>query len=354
MSLAQQALAVNDLGRARRLLEAHRPRPGQADLRGWEWRYLWQECRSDAIGEFCRYPALAHSLAYSPDGKTLAVAGCGETREFVDIWDVAGRRRIASLVPNEGFVVAFSPQGNLLAAGVGSQVRLWRTDTWDLVRQLALDDRVHVLRFSRDGTRLASLSRPGEAVVWAVDQGTVVRRIPGLSLENLGTHTGGLDFSPDGKVLAIGDGARRLQAVDLATGDRVFDIPDAHPEPISVVAWSPNGSVIASGSGYTSGTIRLSDAASGRRLSPLEGHTSWICQLAFSNDGLRLYSASADQTIRLWDVEQGRCLATLRGSRDEVYGLAISPDGATLASACKDGVVSFWNARPGTKNNGPD
>ncbi len=351
MSLAQQALAANDLGRARRLLEAHRPAPGAVDLRGWEWRYLWQECRSDALGELCRYPPSAFSVAYSPDGKTLAVAGM--VREFVDIWDVPGRRRMGSLAPNEGHVVAFSPQGNLLAAGAGSQVRLWRTDTWDLVRQLALDDLVHALRFSRDGTRLASLSRPGEAIVWAVDQGTIVRRIPGLALKNLGIHTGGLDFSPDGKVLAIGDGARRLQAVDLATGDRVFDIPEAHPEPITAVAWSPNGSVIASGSGYTSGTIRLSDAVTGNRLGELLGHTSWIGQLVFSNDGLRLYSASADQTIRLWDVEQGKCLATLRGSREEVYGLALSPDGTTLASACKDGSISLWDARPRREEQQP-
>jgi WD40 repeat protein len=247
--------------------------------------------------------------------------------------------------------VAFSPQGNLLAAGVGSQVRLWRTNTWDSVRQLALGGLVHALSFSRDGTRLASVSDPGEATVWDVGSWTVVRRISGVGL--YGVHEGRLDWSPDGKVLVIGDAAHRLQAVDLATGDRIFDIPEAHPEPITAVAWSPNGSLIASGSGFTGGAIRLWDATTGNRLGELPGHTSWICQLVFSTDGRRLYSASADQTIRIWDVEQGRCLATLRGSRDEVYGLALSPDGTTLASACKDGVVSFWDARPRREEQQP-
>ncbi len=351
MSLAQQALAVNDLGRARRLLEAHRPHPGQADLRGWEWRYLWQECRSDALGELCRYPPSAHSVAFSPDGKTLAVTGM--IRQFVDIWDVPGRRRIASLVPNEGFAVVFSPQGNLLAAGVGSQIRLWRTDTWDSVDPLTLGGRIYDLKFSSDGRWLAALSDPGEATVWAVDQWTVLRRIPGLETQVGNRHTGRLDLSPDSKVLVIGDAARRLQAVNLATGDRIFDIPEAHPEPITAVAWSPNGSLIASGSGFTTGAIRLSDATSGRLLGYLEGHTSWICQLVFSNDGRRLYSASGDQTIRIWDIEQRRCVATLRGSQDEFYGLALSPDGATLASACKDGVVSFWDALPRPEEEQP-
>jgi eukaryotic-like serine/threonine-protein kinase len=68
MSLAQQALAMNDLGRARRLLEAHRPAPGEVDLRGWEWRYLWQECRDwrRQIPGFETGPAPGASGALSP------------------------------------------------------------------------------------------------------------------------------------------------------------------------------------------------------------------------------------------------------------------------------------------------
>ncbi len=63
MSLAQEALARDDMGRARRLLEDHRPKPGEVDLRGWEWRYLWQECRSDALGELYRYSDSVDSVA---------------------------------------------------------------------------------------------------------------------------------------------------------------------------------------------------------------------------------------------------------------------------------------------------
>ena len=63
LSIAQQALAMDDLGRAQRLLDYHRPAPGEVDLRGWEWRYLWNECRSDALGELCRYPYSAYSVA---------------------------------------------------------------------------------------------------------------------------------------------------------------------------------------------------------------------------------------------------------------------------------------------------
>jgi len=350
MSVAQQALAMDDLGRARRLLEDHRPGPGEVDLRGWEWRYLWQECRSDALGELCRYPNSAYSVAYSPNGRVLAVAG--RIHNFVETWDVPGRRRIATLQPNEGHLVAFSPRGDLLATdAAGNRIRLWRTGTWNLVGQLALAGYVQVLKFSPDGKQLASLSYPDEVTVWEVNQWAVVRRIRGV--RPMSAHKGALDFSPDSKALVTGDADGHLQMIDLTNGNTDVNIPEAHPEGITAVAWSPTGSVIVSGSGYSGGPIRLWDAASGKPLGAMEGHTSWTRELIFSTDGLWLYSAGADQTIRIWDVGQRRCLTTLRGSTHQVYGLALSPDGTTLASACKDGVVAFWDARPRPEEEQP-
>jgi WD40 repeat protein len=340
MSLAQQALEMNDLGRARRLLEDHQPRPGEVDLRCWEWRYLWHECQSDALGEFYRYPNSTYAVAYSPNGRVLAVAGL--IQGFVEIWDVPDRKRIATLQPKEGNLVAFSPHGDLLATDAGKHIRLWRTGTWDLVDQLTLPGDIKDLKFSPDGKQLACMSYSNEVILWEVDQWEIVRRIGGVMPMS---YWGALDFSPDGKALAIGDYTHRLQVVDLTSGNTDVDIPEAHSEGITSVAWSPNGSIIASGSGFSGGKIQLWDAVSGKSLGALEGHTSWICELTFSTDGLRLYSAGGDQTIRIWDVGKRRCLATLRGSSHEVYGLALSPDGTTLASACKDGVVAFWDAR---------
>ena len=68
MNVARQALAGNNLGRALDLLNRQRPQPGQKDLRGWEWRYLWQQTRSDALFTLCRIDSEIQSLAVSPDG----------------------------------------------------------------------------------------------------------------------------------------------------------------------------------------------------------------------------------------------------------------------------------------------
>lgn len=262
------------------------------------------------------------------------------------------RQRRAALQAQQGHLVAFAPRGDLLASAGGNQIHLWQTATMKPVRTLTLTGPVQVLKFSPDGGRLVSLSYPDEATVWETGQWSVIRRIPGVRL--MGNHIGTVDFSPDAKALVLGDADHHLRSVELANGSTKFDVAEAHPEPITCVAWSPNSSVIASGSGFAvGGPIRLWDAVSGKLLGTLEGHTAWICELIFSADGLRLYSASSDQTIRIWDVTQRRCVATLRGSSDDVYGLALSPDGRMLASAGKDGVVAFWEARPHPEEEQP-
>jgi eukaryotic-like serine/threonine-protein kinase len=109
MNLAQQALQHNNVGRARQLLERHRPLHGEADLRGWEWRYLWQLSSSSAIATLTRGPIRGLSVAFSPDGSRLAI-GWQDGR--VELWDVESRRRVRTLLDGESrgpARVAFAP-----------------------------------------------------------------------------------------------------------------------------------------------------------------------------------------------------------------------------------------------------
>ncbi|HSA01838.1 MAG TPA: protein kinase, partial [Candidatus Paceibacterota bacterium] len=351
MNLAQQALAANDLGRAKRLLNGHRLRLGEPDLRGWEWRYLWQECQSDALRVLCRHSNSVCKVAYAPDGKTLALAGYMNQGEFVEIWDVAAGKRIAILQTNTGHRVTFSPRGDLLATDTAQgEINIWRAGTTNLVRKITCKDRVKALKFSPDGTRLANLNHGGDIQVRDVLRWDILSHVKGP--QGLDEHCGDLDFSPEGKRLVVGHGDGTLWVIALEPGTPHLSLA-AHSEMITAVAWSPKAPLLASGSGYSSGPILLWDVDSGRRIGSLEGHTAWICQLIFSADGRHLYSASADQTIRIWDVEEQRCLTTLYGNSDEVYGLALSPDGATLASGSKDGLIAFWSALPCSKERQP-
>ena len=94
MNLAQTALKASNLRQAKDLLEPHRPRPKESDLRNWEWRYLWQHCQSDALFALAQDHHLVFSLSFSSNGKWLAAGGLlGE----VTIWDTAGRRIVKTL-----------------------------------------------------------------------------------------------------------------------------------------------------------------------------------------------------------------------------------------------------------------
>ena len=156
-----------------------------------------------------------------------------------------------------------------------------------------------------------------------------------------------------------------------------------HKSSIGRIAWSPNGSYLASPS--VDNTIRIWDVSSGACVRTLQGHTHAVYSVAWSPDGQRLVSASFDKTIRLWETASGKqilskdvdvafsvswspddrrlalaladhtiCLLdtaltssqrlqALSGDRYEVYEVAWSPDGRCLVSASADKTVGIWN-----------
>jgi hypothetical protein len=112
---------------------------------------------------------------------------------------------------------------------------------------------------------------------------------------------------------------------------------------VNSIAFSPDGRRLASASADK--TMRLWDVASGAAVRTLEGHQDAVNGVAFSPDGRWLASASADKTVRLWDVASGAAVRTLEGHQGWVFGVAFSPDGRRLASASRDKTVRLWDLR---------
>lgn len=155
---------------------------------------------------------------------------------------------------------------------------------------------------------------------------------------------GPVAYSPDGRLLAVGIS----EAVSLHDATTLDDLGTwfDHTGKITSLAWSADSALLASGASDDN-EIRIWDAATGRVLRRLSGHTGWIRSLAFAPSGTLLASGSTDQTVRIWDASTGQLVATLRGHTGFIGGVTFSPDSATLASASRDGSVRLWDVASG-------
>jgi WD40 repeat protein len=153
-----------------------------------------------------------------------------------------------------------------------------------------------------------------------------------------------LAFSPDGTTLASGSSDCTVRLWNASTGQSLHILRE-HAHEVWSVSFSRDGQTLASGSDDC--TARLWRVATGKCIRVFSGHTNQILSVVFSRDGRTLISGSHDCTIKLWEVSTGRCLRTLQGHYKEIRSLAVSPDGQTIASSSNDQTIRLWNFSTG-------
>lgn len=292
-------------------------------------------------------------IGFSPDGRILAVA----STKGLEAWSIPDRRLVWRLDAGWSRVVAWSPDGEFVAAGgQATKVQVWRTRDGMLVSDLVGHTRtIEALAWSPDGSRLASNSRDGTARIWRLQgsDGALehVLTTPAVNAQGERSSVESIAFSPDGRIIAMAEGTKvGLWQMD-GTPLRTLQERGAF---VSTVAFSPDGQLLASGGSDWPGdkaTIRLWRVVDGAMINALTGHRDRVNLVAFSPDGQFLASGAGseqsgfgprDPTIRLWRVRDGQLLKTLKGHHREVTSVAFSPDGKTLASGSHDGSVRLW------------
>jgi WD40 repeat protein/serine/threonine protein kinase len=344
MNLATTAIAANNLGYALELLDRHRPEPGQPDLRGWEWRYLWKQTRSDALETLGAHSNSVLDAVFSPKGDLLAT--CSEDRT-VKLWDVVRRRKIATL-PHEQSVrtAVFLAEGKALAtASADGLLRVWDLESRQEVAWLPIGTIAPVtgqsgLAFSPRGELVAVAEPDGTVNVW--DVGTQAKTATLHANPNVEC----LAFSWDAQVLAAGHKSDGLvELFDVARQERTYCLTNG-AEGVGALAFSRDGRRLACDRGREQDgfPIQVWDLGTRQKIRPLMGHTGGIWKLAFSPDGKTLASASNDHTARLWDMNTGQS-TTLRGHLNEVMAIALAPDGPFVVTGTKiEGRVALWSA----------
>lgn len=128
-----------------------------------------------------------------------------------------------------------------------------------------------------------------------------------------------------------------------------IQIIDGHTQVIRAIAYSPDGSRIASASEDQS--IRIWKAIGGALLNVLEGHSGPVHSVVFSSNGSLVASGSSDKSIRIWDASSGASIISMTGHTDTVISVQFSPDGESIVSASLDDSVRVWSLFDGTPRN---
>lgn len=344
VNLASEAMQRGDYGLARRTLVALAPKEGEQELRGFEWRCLWNLCRSEELATLTGHTWIVTCAALSPDGR-LAVTGSqdGSAR----IWDVEHPDLLTTL-PTTGAVwsVAFTPKGDLLMTAGHSGVCLWKTGTWEMMTNFS--GQIGALGGDLVAGSESSpfyWERSGKVSVWNYRTGEKLSEMlrPGRVVA----------LSRDGRLLATAGSNRGIDLWEPQTGRLLTSFQTS--EPVWSLAFSPDGQRLAA-AGWSHDALVwdldsdsiFRDGTAWKQHPPahLSGHRMTVWCVAFSPDGKAMLTSSSDQTIRSWDARTLEPKHIFRGHDSEVWCVACSSDGKMLVSGGKDQTVRLWPADP--------
>jgi WD40 repeat protein len=313
---------------------------------------IWNPRTGELVKTIKGHTGTGRSVQYSADAKYL----CWTCRdETVELWEVAGARRVCRFVPPKPEAQAaggsFSPDGKYLAVGWGLLTGRGQVGLWELSNTLEGDltephqrlpeyaSPVHVVAWSGDSRLLAAGDAAGAVNVWDVTASNSLGRMEAHALA-----VTSLSFEKNGHGMVSASADGRVRVWDAPTGKPAGEVVASHV-PVRCVAVSPDGKQVAAGSssvGPATG-ILIRDFESGQVVHGLYGHKNSIRALTYSGDGNRLASVSSDRMVMVWDPKTGKRLKTFTVGPALPISVALDHNGERLLVTDSSGTVRLWS-----------
>jgi predicted dehydrogenase/glucose/arabinose dehydrogenase len=295
------------------------------------------------------------SVAISPDGKHVVTG----TYDEVQISKLGSPKPIHVVKHKLGRArcLTFSPDGKQLFAAGFRKIVVLNATSWKVAKEFS-GHRAYVtdISVSPDGKTLASTSEDATLRLWNLSDGT--SRVLHQEKEDPIT---GVAFSPDGSQLAVasGDDTRptrpgHIRLLDAGSGKVIHELT-MHDRAATGVAFSPDGKLVAS-TGLDE-IVRVHSAASGKLVREYDGHSRPTNKARFLSSGKHIVSASGGRAVgknelHIWEVATGETVNSIDSHKGPVFDVAVSRDGKLIASASRDRTAKVWETTALTGGSG--
>ncbi len=303
-----------------------------------------------------RHTDIVLDVAYAPDGQLLASAG----RDGVRVWEARSGKQL-HFWPGRSECVAFAHHDKRLAVVSDGAMRVFRTDTGELLQQwerdelravaYGPDDQVLLVWGGTWSTRSGTVvNSEGFAELWEASTGKVLQVFPGH-----GGRVFSAALSQNAAIVATASQDNAIRLYSAATGQQLHQLAIMPTSRLERDRWTPSGvcvPVVFHGqtlaAGMPDNSIRLFSSATGGELQRLDGCQDTINAVAFSPDGQRLAAGGRDRTLRVWNVATGEQVSHPRaGHASWIECVAFGTDGTTLASGSQDHTIRIVDSSGG-------
>ena len=306
---------------------------------------FWGSSGSSECDELLGHTDWVRAADCTPEGKWLVTGAWDGT---IRLWDLTSGTVVHSLdaftppVPGRAVMgLACHPEKGIVVVGCGSgRIQIWDTNLRKKIKEFeGHTKQIFRLVMSPDGKRFASATgewyeeTPGEVKLWNAEtfeqERSFIAHAKGVST---------VVFTPDGRKLVTGGFGGRASLWEVATGERIYDLPGLPAAMSSAI--SSDGRFLATGGGDS--LVTLWDLNSAAKVTQLQGNSAMVECLAFTSDDRTLVAGYGNGTIKLWNVQTGREMITLKGHEGFLQQTFFSPNRDFLVSASADGTVRLW------------